>query len=223
MKKIILPAIVFAIAAIFLGPGLFIKVKINCLSQYGSCPPQITDMTDSLNGKGLFYAKRRLAGILKTNYLVSAYTVQFKLPDILKVNLIVKKPVFALKDNGSGTIALVEKEGVVLAASSSTDLPTIIVNEAVPPVGGSVSSANLFALTLMRGVFKMYQTTTGNIEGDTLLVDLPGSIRVIFPLAGSDADMLLGSVRLIYSNIRDDGNAKPYSQIDLRYQNPVLR
>jgi hypothetical protein len=55
-----------------------------------------------------------------------------------------------------------------------------------------------------------------------LLVELPGQIRVIFPLEG-DSDILLGGLRLIYSKIKEDGNLAGYSQIDMRYKNPVLR
>lgn len=223
MKKIILPVVLITFFFLIFAPGFFVKAKIGCRSQYGECPPQVTESFEGLNGKRIYTAKRQLKKNLESNFLVSAFTIQFKLPNILRVDLVVKKPIFALKDRGSGDIALVDMEGTVLAHSTSTNLPLVNVDEALPPVGGSVSSKNLVALKLIQGMFEMYQTTTGSIEGDTLLVDLPGAIRVIFPLAGFDIDKLLGSVRLIYTNIQDKQSQGLYSQIDLRYINPVLR
>lgn len=209
--------------ALILLPGFLIKTRIVCKSQYGDCPSQVLDQIAALNGKRMYLARKNLKKKLESNFLVSAFTIQFKLPNILKIDLIVKKPVFALKDEGSGNIALIDKEGTVLAYTASTGLPTVFVAESVPKIGDSINARNLTALNLILGVFKMYQTTTGHIEGDTLLVDLPGAIRVIFPLTGFDIDKLLGSVRLIYTNIQDRQLEKMYSQIDLRYQNPVLR
>ncbi len=223
MKKIIIPATIIILLLIFFLPGLLIKVRVNCRSQYGECPFGVSDKLVGINGKRLVMARRELEKTLSTNFLVSAYTIQFKLPNILKVDLIIKKPIFALKNATSGTFALVDKEGMVLATSSQASLPVVIINEDLPTVGSRVSEKNLFALDLIHGVYKMYQTGSGNIEGDTLLVDLPGSIRVIFPLAGIDADTLLGSLRLIYKNIRENEGGTLYSQIDLRYKNPVLR
>lgn len=223
MKKIILPAVFIILIAVVFAPGFLIKAKVVCKSQHGDCPDQITESLKSLDGEKLYFARKDLKKNLKSNFLVSAFTIQFKLPNILKVDLIVKKAAFALHDGGSGNIALVDKEGTVLTYGESTGLPEVLVAEALPAIGNSVSERNLTALNIMQGIFKMYQIRTGHIEGDTLLVDLPGAIRVIFPLAGFDTDKLLGSVRLIYTNIRDSDSGKNYSQIDLRYKNPVLR
>lgn len=223
MKKIILPAAAVILIALIFAPGFLIKVQVACKSQYGDCPPQVVEKIRPVNSKRMYWARKDLKKTLGSDFLVSAFTIQFKLPNILKVDMVIKKAIFALKDKGSGNIALVDKEGTVLAVASSTDLPMVVVTESLPPVGDRVSTGNLTALVLMQGVFKMYQTTTGYIEGDTLVVDLPGAIRVIFPLAGFDSEKLLGSVRLIYTNIRDNQTEKTYSEIDLRYRNPVLR
>ena len=223
MKKIILSAIPLILLLAFFLPGILVKVKIECRSQYGDCPREVVDRIGGLNGKNMSVARRELKKELKSNFLVSAFTVQFKLPNILRVDLIVKKPVYALKKAESDVLALVDREGTVLAVSNQAFTPVVITKGNLLEAGEKVNEKDLSALELMDGVYKMYQTSTGNIEGDTLLVELPGPIRVIFPLAGTDRNMLLGSLRLIYSNIRDDKGTILYSQIDLRYKNPVLR
>lgn len=223
MKKILLPAIfLILLLAIFL-PRFFIKVKIDCRTQYGGCPGEIVNQIIPLEGKSMFYANRELEKKLKSNFIVSAFSIQFKLPNILRVDLIVKKPIFALRNITTRTLALVDKEGMVLAISEETELPEVSVNGELSEPGERVTDTHLLALELTQGVYKMYQTRTSTIEGDTLLVELPGPIRVIFPLVDADREMLLGSLRLIYSGIQSGEGGALYSQIDLRYKNPVLR
>lgn len=223
MKKIILSIILVLVILIFVLPGFLIPIKIECQSQYGKCTSEVVKGMVPLEGKKMHYAKRHLKKELESNFLISEYTIQFKLPNILSVNLTVKKSVFALKNQNSGRFALVDNEGTVLAISDNTELPVVLLAEDLPDVGSKVNNKNLLALNLINGVNKMYQISTGTIETDTLLVDLPGGIRVIFPLVGADEDILLGSLRLVYSNIQNVGEGKSYSQIDLRYENPVLR
>ena len=66
----------------------------------------------------------------------------------------------------------------------------------------------------------MYQVGCGVISNDTLVVDMKDGFKVIFPLEG-DEQVLLGSLRLIYSKIQTS-NLNNYKQVDLRFANPVL-
>lgn len=223
MKKIILPLALFLLVLVIFLPRFFIKIRIDCKTQFGACPPAISDRLTPLNGKTMFSAEREINKNLKSNFLVSGFTIQFKLPNILRVDLIIKKPVFALKNKSSETFALVDKDGYVLNVSGETSLPRVITDGSLPKEGERVNDKDFFALQLTDGVYKMYQIGSSTIEGDTLLVDLTGPIRVLFPLVGADRELLLGSLRLIYSNIQSGENKALYSQIDLRYRNPVLR
>ena len=171
--------------------------------------------------KSLFKARSELSKFLKSQPLVSDFSVQFKLPDFLQVNLIIREPLFALKDSGSGNIDLVGKNGEVFSSTQNSNLPTVVVVGGIPAVGANVGGQNLFALELEAGVYEMYQIQSSDIQNKTLLVDMPGGIRVIFPLEG-DYQVLLGALRLIYSKIQSEP-VNSYSQIDLRYKNPVLR
>jgi hypothetical protein len=160
--------------------------------------------------------------ILGSSYMVLEYGIQFKLPNVLKVDVILKKPFFALKNRASGQIALVDKEGTVLAVSDTTTFPVVITNDNLPKPSEKTDGKSFLALTLIDGVHKMYQTMSGIIEGNTFLVELPGPIRVIFPLIDADRDLLLGSLKLVYSNTQNRDGVL-YKEIDLRYKNPVLR
>lgn len=200
----------------------FIKVRLECKSQYGDCPPEVVSGLKAEDNKNVFVAKNKSAELLKKNYLVSKFSMQFKLPDIILINLIVKKPYYALKIQSTGTFELVGADGVILADEDSTALPAVMISEEPKPVGAKVSDENLFALKLISGIFQMYQIGYGTIVNDTLVVDMPTSVRVIFPLTGADADVLLGGLRLIYTKVTTDYPGV-YSQIDMRYKNPILR
>ena len=101
-------------------------------------------------------------------------------------------------------------------------MPTLVTGENYNKAGQKVSDNDLFALKIIQGMDEMYQVTTGTIQNDTLTVDLTSGIRVLFPLEGSDPDILLGGVRLIYTKITTNYPGM-YKEIDMRYKNPVLR
>jgi hypothetical protein len=221
-KILILLCIGISVLAVILSQFV-ITTHVDCKSQYGDCPIEVANKISPLNGKKIFVVRKDLKKILASDLLVSNYSIRFKLPNILHVELLVKKPLFALKNTTSNSFALIDKDGQVLADSESSDLPTVSTDEELPKVGQTVNDETLFALKLIGGVYQMYQIGGGEIQGDTLLVDLPGPVRVIFPLVGADSGILLGSLRLIYSNIQNAGGGTTYREIDMRYINPVLR
>jgi hypothetical protein len=220
-KILVIICLALIFSFLFISP-FFIRVKVDCKSQYGICPFQILDKLNFFNGKSLFIAKSGMKKILKSDFLVSGYSIQFKIPNILHAEILVKKAVAAFRVNKSQSEILVDKEGIVLSTAQDSVLPVIDLEENLPGVGQNIGSANLFALNLAGGVYQMYQVRESSIREGSLLVELPGQIRVIFPLDG-DRDALLGSLRLIYSKIQEDGNLAGYSQIDLRFKNPVLK
>ena len=55
-----------------------------------------------------------------------------------------------------------------------------------------------------------------------MIVKIAGGVKVIFPLEG-DIDVLLGSLRLILSQLNNDEREIRIGSIDLRFENPVLR
>ena len=221
IKKIPYFLIVLFVLVLILTP-FFIKVRIECKSQYGMCPTETSTKLFLLNGKSLFQAKNNVSKILKKDFLVSAFSTQFKLPNILLVNVIVKKPYFAIKNTNLGNYELVDQKGTILEIADSTSLPTILVSEESQKVGETISEADLFALNLIAGINQMYQVGYGTITNDTLVVDMDTGVRVIFPLEGEDSEVLLGAFKLIYTKVSTN-YLGIYSQIDMRYRNPVLR
>lgn len=205
----------------FLAWPFFLKVDIKCQSQYGECSQEIIKGINNYRWHSLYSAKAGVSKSLKTNFLVSDYSMQFKLPNIIAVNVLVKKPAFALFDKNANQAVLVDLDGEVLSVEPNTALPVVYVSQNLPKPGENVGEKNLFALKLIRGVFDMYQITSGEVQNGSLVVDLPGPLRVIFPGEG-DSQVILGALKLIYARTQGDLAGK-FSQIDLRFKNPVLR
>ncbi|HTK03622.1 MAG TPA: hypothetical protein VL401_02525 [Alphaproteobacteria bacterium] len=206
MSKVI---VICIIVALFVLSPFVVKVKIECRTQYGNCPFKLE------SGDNLYQTKKKTAKYLKNNFLVTDFSMHFKLPDILRVDVLIKKPSFMLK-NDTNQVVTIDQNGRVLGTSSDTALPSVSVLGNLKKVGEIVDQKHLFALNLMQGVNQMYQIDNGKIEDDSLVVELPPSIKVIFPLSG-DSQILLGSLRLVYSKVGE------YHEIDLRFKNPVLR
>lgn len=200
----------------------FIKVKVECQSQFGACPSEVVDQLNTLNNRSLFQVRRLAGSYLKKSFLVSDFSMQFKLPNILLAQLLIKKPEFAVLDKSSGNIGLVDADGKIISLTKNSGLPTVAVASEELKLGGSVSSTEIFDLKLIRGVWEMYQISLGEVQNESLIVELPGPVTVIFPESG-DSDVMLGALRLIYGKVESAELAGKYSQIDLRFKNPVLR
>lgn len=199
-------ATILLFAILFL-PGRLIKInRIECESQYGTCPDGTQLAISNLQSTSLAEAKKHLQSLLRDDRLVSDYSIQYAFPDRLRVNIILNKARFAVLNKETNTHLLLDRDGQLLGKTNETSLPVVAQNSDTP---------NLFALGLMEGVSNMYQIKRGEINGSSLVVELPNGKRVIFPLEG-DKDLLLGSLRLIYSEVMD-------KEIDLRFKNPILR
>lgn len=206
---------------IFLATPFFIKVRVECKSQYGACPSDIVSALDRFSGLSVYSAESKIKKALKGNLLVSGFSIQFKLPNNLSVNIILIKPSFAAVDRSSGKIGLVDTSGRILSVSDSTTLPKVTTDINLK-TGTFVDEKTLFALKIIGGVYEMYQIDNGEIQNNSLLVELPSRFTVTFPLEG-DTQVLLGELRLVYARAQNSADLASYSQIDLRFKNPVLR
>lgn len=234
--------VIFFLLIIFAGAAyLFLPryIKINsifCKSQYGPCGERIDGKVLQSKGKSLFGARKNIKNDLNKETAISDFSIQYKLPDKLEVNIITRKPFFGLSYEQGETVALVDKEGYVLSFQDMTPLPFIKDEKHPPPVGEKVDEERLFALQLILDVYGSYQTQQGKIENDSLTVELKTGERVIFPLEG-DRQVLAASLSVILAklNRQEDGtkinnsdgevfeNCTSGCTIDLRYKNPVVR
>lgn len=221
MNKLKRLLIILCVSSFFLIP-FFYKVRIECRSQIGQCPKEIYAKLESSNNKSLFRVRREVASALSSDYTINDYSTQLRLPNIYSIYIIVKRPAFSILDRSTGKYLMCDSQGRVLSVADGSNTLVIIKDTVSEKVGDYVNATDVFASKVIKGVNSLYQVGTGTIQNDTLVVDLPGEIRVIFPVEGQDVDILLGSLRLIYTKLTTN-YLGIYSQIDLRYKNPILR
>lgn len=222
--------IAFFISLFFVIPKKLKIKRIVCQSQFGPCNVNVLGLINNVeNGeKSLNDVKKELQEILANSALVSDYSLHFQFPNIVEVNLLERKPEYAIKAKGTDSYALIDKEGYVIYFQDLTGLPVLITIEPPPNVGKTVSDETFFALEILYGMFSSYQVREGKIEDESLVIELNQGPRVIFPLEG-EKEILLGSLRLVLSRLNNDGqdskieNVSGASIIDLRFKNPVIK
>jgi len=195
----------------------FIKVKkMECFSQYGICDESLFSETNDLIGQSLRKTKTALKERLKVNGSVEKFSFTFKLPGTLRIDLITRKPKFALVNKQTKEIYLIDENGRVLQKTDKTNLPKVISDTFSPPAEGMIKEDELFALNLTYSLSFFYQVDVSEMVSEGLTVQLPAGARVIFPLEG-DKDTLLASLKLILSQV------KGVKLIDLRFKNPIIK
>ena len=197
--------------------------KITCVSQYGDCPAFLTFL--NYEGKDYKAVKSQINTILEQNILINSFLIQYKIPGTLQIEVNLKKPKFAIK-NLQGSTFLVDTDGLIVEMTKESDLPTLQKNESSEyKVGDTVTDKDKFSLSLFEGVNHLYSIKLGIQEKNELKVTNSEGIIIRFPLEG-DKDVLLGSLRLIFSRLNDSSEGirmEDVNEIDLRFKNPVIR
>ncbi|MEK7472854.1 MAG: hypothetical protein AAB625_02320 [Patescibacteria group bacterium] len=218
-------SIVLIITFLFSIPIVIQKVikieKIECESQYGECDEVIVN---SLQLTGNYRdTKKIIKQKLEKDVLINSYLIQYQIPNKLKIDINLKKPRYAIF-NGNKYF-LIDKDGLIINESNETNLPTLKKDGDNLVVGEKINGKDKFALSIISGLTYLYSINSGNIINNELKVISNEGIMIRFPLEG-DKDVLLGSLRLIFSRLNDGTKGiriEDTKEIDLRFKNPVLR
>jgi hypothetical protein len=201
--------------------------RVVCESQYGFCNAEIARYLSSFEGKGYFNSKKEINKFLASQVIVKEKSFQFKFPNILLINLLERKPLYAVRESDN-KFDLISGDGIVVGFSDSTSLPYLSMTEEKFEMGISLDQNQTFALKLLKYLDKLYSVKSGiNKEGRSEFKIQDGPM-VIFPNEG-DSEILIGALRLIIQNITQKtweySLEKAYNQItiDLRYKNPIIR
>lgn len=219
--------------AAFIG-GIFawqwvVKInKVECKSQFGECNASVSDQLKVVIGSSLFRSMGLAKKLISHQALVRDFEISYQFPDTLKIFVVEKKPLFALKSKKSNLVALVGRGGEVIYFSENTNLPKLLIDSEIPSVGERVDNEVLFALEIVYLTSLYYDIRDSSIEGGSLsFLDKEG-VRVVFPLEG-DLYKLVGAYNLIHSRLRNilEESKIPKGagsiEIDLRYKDPVIR
>ncbi len=194
-----------------------VKIKVvECYNQYGLCSNEFLTKVNPVLNDSINIAKKKITEEFNNTKLVEEYSFRFKLPSTLRIDLILKKPKYALYQKNTNEVVILDNKGIVLEKVEKTNLPYVVTGDNFPGIGEVVESKKTFALEIIYGIYYLYQVKSGEIVNDSLEVRIPDAGKIIFPLSG-ERDILLGSMKLILAR------TGKFKEIDLRYKNPVVR
>lgn len=193
MKKIILVLFI----SVLISAPFFLKVKVK---------------GRNIHSGSLFIVTKELKKNLKDDPNVTDYSIRFELPNTLLVTTTLKKPIVAIYNVNSKRYILLDNKNNTLSVADNTNLPFIIQQD---------DSINLYTLNLIKLISSKFSVSHAEIKGDTMLVDMPSGVRVIFPIDGDYVTNFSG-MELIYNKIMSDYNGR-FKEIDMRFVNPILR
>ncbi len=212
-------SIVLIIIFIILIPTIIQKLikinKIECSLEFQKCP--------YISNGNYRDTKKQIEQQFKNDIQINNYLIQYKIPNTIKIDINLKKPKYAIF-NGSKYF-LIDKDGLIIEESSETNLPTLNKENVNLVIGEKIGEKDKFALSIINGLAYLYSINSGNIINDELKVTSSEGIIIRFPLEG-DKDVLLGSLRLIFSRLNDETKGiriEDTKEIDLRFKNALLR
>jgi hypothetical protein len=209
-------------------PKIITIKKFQCVSQYGPCSQSTQDLLIKEAGKNLLTVKKDLIQVFKDDSTVKEYSINYQIPDILKINLIEKKAINAIYSLAQKKYALADNEGLIIRILDETNLPVVEISGPLKNVGEKVGVEENNALQIINLFYNTYFVKRGSLINESLETFLPDGKKVIFPL-DRDASVLFGSLKLVMDVLNSDTkepkieNDLQIKEIDLRFKNPVLR
>jgi len=227
-KILIILLILFPILIVYVFPRAVKIDRIECANQYGICNEDLMDKLNAAGSGNLHDSKETIVELLKNDSTITDFSVQYKLPNVLRINVIDKNPKYAISNMDAKLIAIVDGSGEIVGFTENTNLPQVTLDTRLPNVGDSIDENTIFALKLVYGVRLSNKIADAKIERNNLFITLEDGVKVIFPTSG-DVEILLGSANLLLSRLnvitKDTKieNTEKISEIDLRFNNPVVR
>ena len=199
-------------------PKIILVNNVECQSQYGPCNTLINDAISKVKTGSLKDTKSGLKEVLNGNVFVKKYRLHYTYPDNLSVDIIERNPRFSLEDTSSNKYYLIDYSGIMLSVVEETNLPKLTIGESEIKEGEKINQEQLFALNILELVYSAYTPKYSMIEGNHLVVELDGEVKIIFPLEG-DRSVLVGSMFFIMSKIKAGEVAgSKVAIIDLQYK-----
>lgn len=204
----------------------FLVTDLECHSQFGKCDNEFTSRI--LRGLPVKYSNldSYLTNVLQDESEVYKYTYQLKLPSRIRLDVVIRKPVFALKSDSVTSASLVDQDGKVVGISEDTTLASMYIEEQLPNVGQSVSEETMSRILIAQGIYKIVNVEKLMVKGSDIYIDSTNVPEIVLP-TDKDHELLLGSVGLVLSRLKHIQeetkiDISEISRIDFRYKDPII-
>jgi len=204
-----------------------IKVKkLVCVSQFGECPEGIVDDIKYSNTNDLITIRKKLEKDLSSNFLVKDFLIQYQIPSTIQLQITLKKPKYAVYNLQDNLFYLFDKDGLILEISEKSRFFPVTVDKLNQNnYGEKVEDFVLNSAEITYGVRFMYEVAESKLVEQDLYLKMDSDVTFIISTKSSK-DEILGAFKLIYSRLIAENKGikiDNVSEVDLRYENPVLR
>lgn len=208
--------------------GIFAIKTISCkVEKEEECSREIMAELGQYVGKNLFSTQKSEieTKLISADRLIETAGVNFKLPSSLMVEILSRKPTAAITSAGNIAEAVeVDKDGVILGKTKDTgDLPRLIWPQIVNWPIESPVPANIVRATVIAGLagdrFRLEGIAA--VQSPSRMVITLGSGEKIWLSLDKDPLPQLTRLQVVLNQVRIEG--KTAREIDLRYENPVVR
>jgi cell division septal protein FtsQ len=206
---------------IYKSDSLILTKKVECYTQFGTCPENIVSSLQWLLNYPLLrpLPTSRVRQQLQSFKEIKSVSLYRRLPRTLVLSIDLRKPIGTIGSQVLGMHAVADEEGVIIGQSDRQSLPLLLDDNATLP-DQKLPAEKLQALKILNQLAAYTGgSVVGRINGPRLTVYLPPDTSVILDLAHPAPDWYATlQVILERSKILN----KLPKVIDLRFRSPTI-
>jgi len=227
MKKFaVVGALIILVLLAILGSRAFMIRDFECYTQLGVCEEEIDKKLSEKLPLRYSDALRHSEEVFRNNTQIFEYSSRLKLPSTLRLDIIVREPIFSLRSESVDSVSLIDQFGKVVKIEKSTNLPSMYIEGRLPNVGEEVDEDLLKQIMIARNLHNSLNIERISSEGSDMYVVAKDTPLLILPTP-LDSELMLGSVNLILSRLKhvlqeSKIDISEVSRIDFRYKDPII-
>ena len=224
MSKYIFVFIFVIISLVMIIPRLIRINDIDCKSQKNGCTEEIQRNLSDLEGQKYIVVIKSIDKVLTASNTIDKYYFQYKFPDRITIDIILKEVKYALKPDNSNWNILVSLDGKVIKLTEEGSVKPVLISSKSLNVGDTLDKPTLNYLKIAHLVGLSSKFDKAQIKSDGLYITLENGIIVVFP--EGDPEILVGSFNLIDSRLNklmEEFKMTEVKIIDLRFKNPIIK
>lgn len=200
---------------------IFFARHLECYTQYGSCPAEITGRLQWLINTPLFKPLPEMAvkNNLKSIIEIKSIHLFRRLPQTLVLSIELRKPIGEVGNQVLGAYAVADTEGLILNSQTENTLPLLLIDKQVKP-GNSLNPQEVSSIKIMNSASSLSSgRLVGKVESGQLLMYFPENVLVKIDLNHVLSNWY-NTLQVILGRSKIQSNMPKV--IDLRFTNPLV-
>jgi cell division septal protein FtsQ len=216
-----LPVLIISVFAWNQSDRVFYARYIECYTQFGTCPDQITTNISWLKNYPLLkpLPVSKIRQQFQQNLEIKSISLYRRLPQTLVLSIALRKPIGVIGPAVLGTHVIADEEGVIIGQTDKSNLP-LLMDNITTHVGDKLDGSKLQALKILGQIGQISPSLViGKITNTQLTAYLPEDTRVLIDLSSLPSGWYT-TLQVILD--RSKILSKIPKVIDLRFSSPTI-